>query len=230
MDCGGAETMLMNLYRCMPEKGVQFDFLVDKAEPGYYDDEIKALGGRLFHIRRWNGKNTASYLKELEQLLDAHKEFRIIHVHIGSSAALILHTARKKGRYCIVHSHSTKGAGLSFSDMAFRACTFPVRYLADAYFACSEDAGITRFGKKLMDAGKCRVLKNAIDLSCYDLTDESRENFRKEFGISADTFVVGHVGRFAPVKNHSFLLEVFQKGYRVKDKIIRYAMVKVCAD
>lgn len=26
------------------------------------------------------------------------------------------------------------------------------------------------------------------------------------------------------------VLEVFQKGYRVKDKIIRYAMVKVCAD
>ena len=26
------------------------------------------------------------------------------------------------------------------------------------------------------------------------------------------------------------ILEVFQKGYRVKDKIIRYAMVKVCAD
>lgn len=26
------------------------------------------------------------------------------------------------------------------------------------------------------------------------------------------------------------ILEVFQKGYRVKDKIIRYAMVKVCSD
>jgi len=26
------------------------------------------------------------------------------------------------------------------------------------------------------------------------------------------------------------ILDVFQKGYRVKDKIIRYAMVKVCAD
>ena len=26
------------------------------------------------------------------------------------------------------------------------------------------------------------------------------------------------------------ILEVFQKGYKVKDKIIRYAMVKVCAD
>ena len=26
------------------------------------------------------------------------------------------------------------------------------------------------------------------------------------------------------------ILEVFQKGYRVKDKIIRYAMVKVCVE
>ena len=46
--------------------------------------------------------------------------------------------------------------------------------------------------------------------------------------------------QFDPEKHHAVMreagdepgkiLEVFQKGYRVKDKIIRYAMVKVCAE
>ena len=31
-------------------------------------------------------------------------------------------------------------------------------------------------------------------------------------------------------EEHGKILEVFQKGYKVKDKIIRYAMVKVCAE
>ena len=33
-----------------------------------------------------------------------------------------------------------------------------------------------------------------------------------------------------PADEPGKVLEVFQKGYRVKDKIIRYAMVKVCSD
>lgn len=37
---------------------------------------------------------------------------------------------------------------------------------------------------------------------------KERERLRKELGIQ-DQFVIGHVGRFAPQKNHAFLLEIF---------------------
>lgn len=38
MDRAGIETMLMNYYRRMDRDRVQFDFIVNKAKPGDYDD------------------------------------------------------------------------------------------------------------------------------------------------------------------------------------------------
>ena len=49
MDRGGIETMLMNYYRHIDRSKVQFDFIVNKKKPGFFDDEIRALGGRIFH-------------------------------------------------------------------------------------------------------------------------------------------------------------------------------------
>lgn len=51
MNRGGAETMVMNLYRKMDKSKVQFDFLTYRNDPCAYDEEILSLGGRLFMSR-----------------------------------------------------------------------------------------------------------------------------------------------------------------------------------
>ena len=43
MDRGGAETMIMNLYRAIDRTKVQFDFLVHEQRVCDYDEEIKDL-------------------------------------------------------------------------------------------------------------------------------------------------------------------------------------------
>ena len=53
MDRGGAETMLMNLYRAIDRTRVQFDFLVHEQRECDYDEEIRALGGRLHRLPRF---------------------------------------------------------------------------------------------------------------------------------------------------------------------------------
>ncbi|MGW8262394.1 glycosyltransferase family 1 protein, partial [Bacillus sp. LR--39] len=40
MNRGGAETMVMNLYRKMDKSKVQFDFLTYRNDPCAYDEEI----------------------------------------------------------------------------------------------------------------------------------------------------------------------------------------------
>ena len=47
MNMGGAETMVMNLYRKIDRTKIQFDFLVHTTETCYDDDEILSLGGRI---------------------------------------------------------------------------------------------------------------------------------------------------------------------------------------
>ena len=63
MDRGGAETMLMNLYRAMDRSKIQFDFLVHEQREGDYDAEIRELGGRFFRVPRFTGINKHAYRK-----------------------------------------------------------------------------------------------------------------------------------------------------------------------
>ena len=46
MNRGGAETMVMNLYKAVDTSIVQFDFIVHSAEKGEFDDEIRQMGGK----------------------------------------------------------------------------------------------------------------------------------------------------------------------------------------
>ena len=54
MGRGGLETMLMNYYRNIDRSKVQFDFLTHRYEKADYDDEIEALGGKIYHLPRLN--------------------------------------------------------------------------------------------------------------------------------------------------------------------------------
>lgn len=45
MDRGGAETLIMNIFRTIDRTKIQFDFLVHCQERGDYDEEIEAVGG-----------------------------------------------------------------------------------------------------------------------------------------------------------------------------------------
>ena len=58
MNLGGAESMIMNLYRRIDKTKVQFDFLVQAPSRCAYDDEIENLGGHIYHISRFKGYNS----------------------------------------------------------------------------------------------------------------------------------------------------------------------------
>ncbi len=58
------------------------------------------------------------------------------------------------------------------------------------------------------------VVHNGIDVDRFKHVVESREQIRERIGIPANAFVVGHVGRFDPVKNHSFIIDIFSCIFR----------------
>ncbi len=85
----------------------------------------------------------------------------------------------------------------------------------------SKLAGISEFGKKAVDSGKVIVIPNAIDTKKYFYDGDKRNRKRFELGLQ-DYFVVGHIGRFHPQKNHKFLLEIFKciKEKQEKSKLV----------
>ena len=48
MNMGGAENFIMNVYRNIDREKIQFDFIVHRE--GYFDDEIRKLGGKIFYL------------------------------------------------------------------------------------------------------------------------------------------------------------------------------------
>ena len=59
-------------------------------------------------------------------------------------------------------------------------------------------------------------MKNAIDANQYRYNEETQNRMREELGISGKK-VIGHVGRFFPQKNHTFLIDIF-KAVHDRDK------------
>ncbi len=204
MNCGGAETFIMNVYRNIDRKKIQFDFIVHTKDKGYYDDEIKALGGRIYEVPRFIGSNLLNYQKAWKLFFEAHSEYGIIHSHIRSTASIFLKIAKKKGLVTIIHSHNTS-SGKGIGALTKNLLQLPLRRISDYRFACSVDAG-----KWLFKDQKFEVINNAIKVKLFKYNEVIRNKYREEFDIT-NKFVIGHVGRFHEQKNHDFLLEVFKR-------------------
>ena len=206
MNRGGLETMIMNYYRCINREKVQFDFLTHRSVRSSYDDEIEALGGKIYRISRlipWSIR----YRKQLEAFFSMHPEYRIVHVHQDCLSSVILHCAEScKVPVRIAHSHtSNQKKNLRYLVKLFYKRLIP-KY-ATQLFACGKAAGDWMFG-----AMPYIVLNNAVPSKLFIYSPEHRAVIRKEFfGEEFDGFVVGHVGSFWELKNHSFLIDIFAK-------------------
>ena len=108
MDAGGMETFVMNVYRTIDREKVQFDFLYHYDKPCFFDDEIRALGGRIFKLTVRQDNNLPRYLRDLRTLFAAHPEWRIIHGHYSGFGMFYNPAARRAGiPVRCGHSHNT---------------------------------------------------------------------------------------------------------------------------
>lgn len=211
MDRGGAETMIMNYYRQIDRSKIQFDFLVNRPYEAAYEKEIQELGGKIFRMCPLYPQYFGRYKKEVREFLKAHPEYQIIHSNLEERSYFALKEAKKLNiPVRISHSHNApRGFDLkSIIRYYFRANLKPqVTHM----FTCGEEAGIWLYGKKQQD--QVIMMNNAIDAKLYQYHPAVEEEMRKELGLEGK-FVIGHVGRFFPQKNHTFLIEIFAKVYQ----------------
>lgn len=210
MDRGGAETMIMNLYRNIDRTKVQFDFVENSAEPAVFDEEILSMGGRIYRCPHYNGKNHFAYCKWWNSFFAAHQEeYTVVHGHLGSTAAIYLSIAKRYGMYTIAHSHNVNKMR-SVGDIVYGLFAYPTRFVADTFFACSQEAGVSRYGKKIGNAPqRCTVLRNAIDTNRFVFSSDARQAVRHKLDLTEEQIVVGNISRFSEQKNHTFLLDIF---------------------
>jgi len=219
MNLGGAESIIMNLYRNISTDKVQFDFAVHEADKGHFDEEIRERGGRIYIWPRFGITTLLKYIKEVNRFFQEHREYKIVHGHIVSFGFVYQLIARKNGvkiRIGHVHTSSTESHLRGYLTLIMIKL---LRYCVTNYFACSNPAGQFAYGKRNMRKGKVRIINNAIDAHKISFSSVDREFVRNELGIK-DEFVIGHVGNFRYAKNHGFLLAIFEEILKVRQDVV----------
>lgn len=209
---GGVQALVMNLYRHIDRSQIQFDFAVRNHQPDYYDEEITTLGGRLFRLP-WSVGNPFSmlvYLPALEAIIRNEGPFAALHGH-GLYSGHTLPVGKKANiPLRIAHSHSAAIDKYSILRTLWSR-TMRRRILADAthLLACGSVAANWLYGPQSQQDPRLVLLPNAIDLASFENSQQKQAHGREKIGLPGEGLLIGHIGRFDHVKNHTFLLEIF---------------------
>lgn len=215
---GGIDRYIVNTVSIMDKNKYHYDFLTScddlKSKPELFD-----FNSKYYHISTL--KHPLRQYKEICKILDTNK-YDIAYFNISTALPIVpvLACRNKKIKKVIIHSHSTNvDESNFFINILFlllhKFNRLFLYKLGTLYVACSKNAGLWMFPKKIVNGSKrFIVLNNAIDSSLYIYNEQRRFELRKNLNIS-DKLVIGHIGNFNYSKNHGFILDVFNEMHKL---------------
>lgn len=201
LSIGGIQEVVTNYTaRLDPEK---FEAAVFAGKPvaGKYRSVLETAGVRVTELPA-RAESKKAYYAALRRALSGG-QYDIAHIH-GSNAAVTpeLVIAKLCGiRQRIVHCHST----IPWNKTAHTLMMPVFKRVYTRAFACGEKAGEWIFGQ-----GNFTIIRNGFSVEKFLFSPETRRRVREELGLDG-RFVIGHVGGLNPIKNQSFILEVFEE-------------------
>ena len=214
---GGSEQVVLNYCSRMPD--IHFDLLYQYDPNPQILERFNEAGINCIQIP----DKVHHPLKHLWTMFRIFRKGRydVVHSHLdwfmNSYVCFLAMLAGIKKR--IAHHHQAytsdchpglrAGISLSFKKVLCSILRIPCKLFATHWLACGEAATINGWGRRALKKGKVMILPNAIDPDRFKFNEKQRNEVRARYGISDDDFVVGHVGRFFPQKNHEFLIDIF---------------------
>lgn len=223
---GGSEQVVLNY--CSRMRDIHFDLLYQYEPNPQILERFNEAGINCIQIP----DKVHHPLKHLWTMFKLFKRghYDVVHCHLdwymNSYVCFLAMLAGVKKR--IAHHHQAYSvSALSQAEgpnrISFRALTrnllcalfrIPCKMFATHWLACGEVAAINGWGKNAVKNGKVTILPNAIDPDRFKFSEGSRQEIRAKFGIKDGDFVIGHVGRFFPEKNHKFIIRLFEEVLR----------------
>lgn len=207
LDRGGAESRTMDIYRSIDKEKVQFDFAVHSAKMGFFEKEIKDMGGNVFHeIFPYSPFYFIRFYQSCLAMFKKHTGYVAVHIHTANSAVPIALAAHKCGIKTII-VHARQADETSVLRRIFTKLHRPLLCkLSTCHFAVSQSAGEFIFGKNT----DFQVIPNAIPLDRYVFDPTVRAIKQRELSLEGSLTII-LVGRFTMAKNHVLAIEAFQK-------------------
>lgn len=208
LNAGGAETLVMNIFRHIDRNMYQFDFLLFNDTKGFYDEEVKSLGANLYYTGNIKRVGIRKYLKELISFFSSH-DIDVVHSHMDWQGGFIAYAAYKAGiKKIVIHSHANQK--MFDVDLLHHFLIEFNKYLIKKYathcISCSKEAGESLF-KKDFD-----ILRNGIDLNRFLYPNQEMiKKLKDELNISDTDIILGNVGSLSENKNQLFLINILNK-------------------
>lgn len=209
---GGAETVVTNYLLKLKEQGHDVLLVVDEREESFLQERLDKSGVRTISLRPQRAKTfwgsvqrsvdvrITNFQKRWKQILEAEKP-DIVHLH--SKPWELPFPAQRT----VFTFHSTVERNLTTFGEAHQAT---IQRLADkgmSFFCLSRQAAEDI--RRIFRTDRITILPNGVDLAQIRAEKYDRGTVLRELGIPEEDFVIGHIGRFHPVKNHIRLLEIF---------------------
>ena len=165
MNTGGAETFLMKQYRRIDREQYQMDFCVNVAERGFYDDEIEALGGRIYRIPP-KSQDFRKSLKALEDIVRDNGYENVLCSSVKPGTALELIAAKKGGAKRLIYRSSNSSVDGGRKQKILHSTVGQLaKVVPTVKFAPSKEAAEYCFGKGCIKPARPHIITIGLTLS-----------------------------------------------------------------
>ena len=209
LSIGGAEKIARDIGFYADPKKYDIHYIVFGDAVGDYEQELLELGCKIYHWK-YPRENYPAYFRALLTLMRKN-HYYAVHAHTMFSIGWAMLAARLCGvPVRIAHAHSAMGSDKSIKRQIYENVMRPlILRNATTLVACGNAAGIKLYGKSAYEKRGICIL-NGIDTSAFSYDSEARARIRKELALE-DSYVIGHVGHMAYVKNQSFLIRLMPR-------------------
>lgn len=207
---GGSEQVILNY--CSRMRDIHFDVLYQYEPNPQILERFNEAGINCIRIP----DKVHHPLRHLWKMFNIFRKghYDVVHSHLdwfmNSYVCFLAMLAGVKKR--IAHHHQVYSKWKHLCSIM----RMPCKLFATHWFACGEFAAVNGWGQNAVKKGKVVILPNAVDPEHFKFSEIARQNIRSQYEIKDDDFVVGHVGRFYPQKNHDFLIDIFSEVHKQK--------------
>jgi glycosyltransferase involved in cell wall biosynthesis len=207
LETGGAETTLYNLL--CSSFGMKYNHhVISLSKIGTIGPKIRSLNVPVTALDISGVGSAVSGMKNLRRIVRELKPNLIQGwLSHGNLAATLARASAGKDTYL---AWNTRHSLLNTKDSTFstRQIIRLCKYLSAKPEICFYNSAMSKDQHESIGfSSKCAgVIPNGVDTETYKCSTLLKEKIRSEFGISQEAFVIGHVARAHPMKDHpSFL-------------------------
>jgi glycosyltransferase involved in cell wall biosynthesis len=208
LSTGGAEMMLLKLLSGTDRS--KFDSeVVSLTENGAVSEKIETLGIKVHSMNIKRGKISITGFFRLVRLLCRLQPDIIqgwmYHANLSTQLSSFFLPGKIPVLWNVTSTHTGRAAKKFLTALTIwfgaRLSRFPVKVIN-----CSRDSALRHESNLGYRSDKWVIIPNGFDTELFSPSDEARSRFRSSLSLPEKAFLIGHVGRYHPVKDHATLL------------------------